>query len=103
QGLRPVRGHQVHRRGAIDDLHQLVAAPVALPWSAAGEFGGEDAAVAVLGELREGPFPFGFSRGRRSPVQHVELGELALDIHDRDHASPSTCLWIVLTVWPDAQ
>src|SRR5439155_16684940 len=102
QGLRAVRGHQAHRRGAVDDLHQFVAALMALPWSATREFGGEDAAVAILGELRERPFPFGFSRRRRSPLQHLELGELVLDILDSDHASRSTSLWIEVTAWSDA-
>ena len=82
-GLRPVLGHDVKRRGTVDDLHDLVAVGVALPWAFAGEFGEVDGAVAVRRQSRKGARPIGFRCLRGASAQHLELGELGIEIEDR--------------------
>ena len=86
-GLPPVVGHDVERRGAVDDLHDLVAVRVPFPGSFAGKFGGVDGAVAVGRQPREGALAVGFRGLRGASAQHLELGELGVEIKDGEHIS----------------
>src|SRR5712691_2674700 len=45
EGLRSVLGHDGERRGALQDLDELIALLVALPWTLSREAPGEDAPV----------------------------------------------------------
>ena len=76
QALPALRGHQVQRRRAIDDLHDLVALRMPLPGASAGEFGGEDRAVAIGRQPGEGPLALGL--GRRRGPQPAKLGAVGL-------------------------
>ena len=76
-----------HSAGAVDDQHDLVAVGVAFPWPFAGEFGEVDGAVAIWRQSRKGPRPIGFRGFRGASAQHLELGELGIEIQDREHIS----------------
>src|SRR5271169_6960280 len=51
----------------------------------AGKFAGEDGAVTVGRQLREGPLPLGCGCLRGTPPQRRQLGQLRLEIEDGDH------------------
>ena len=55
------------RRGTVDDLHEFIAVPVALPGAVAGKFGGENGAVAEGSQRGEA----GFLRGPASVISGV--------------------------------
>src|SRR4051812_6309398 len=84
-GLRPLVGHQVQHRRAFDDLHDLVAVRVPFPRAFAGEFGREDAAVAVIREPREGAFAGRFRGLRGAALKRAQLAEFAFQVLDRKH------------------
>ena len=61
EGLRPGVRHDGERSGAVQDVPQLVALPMALPGTVFRKgFPGEDAAVAKRGQHGERPLGFGF-------------------------------------------
>jgi hypothetical protein len=79
----------VKRRRAVDDLHELVAVRMTLPRAVAGELGAEDVAVAERRQCGEAAtaLPVGLGHLRGAPAQQRQLGELDLEIQDRDHVA----------------
>src|SRR5437660_10176510 len=57
KGFRTVLSHDMQRRRAIDDLHELVAVRMSFPRSVARKFGAEDIAVANRSHRGEAPAP----------------------------------------------
>src|SRR5205085_12019368 len=93
-GSRTLVRHDVQRRRALDDLHELVAVRVALPRRGAGKLGAVDVAVAERSERGEtaAPLPVDLGHLRGTAVEQLQLGELGLEIQDRDHVGlPSVC------------
>src|SRR3989449_5453693 len=89
KGFRTVLRHDMQRRRAIDDLHELIAVRMAFPRSVAGKFGAEDIAVAKRSQRGEGPTPLSLDLGRLrgAPAQQRQFGELGLKIQNRDHSA----------------
>src|SRR5207245_9725626 len=89
KGFRTVLSHDMQRRRAIDDLHELVAVRMAFPRSVARKFGAEDIAVAKRSQRGEAPTPLSLDLGhlRGAPAQQRQFGELGLEIQDGDHSS----------------
>src|SRR2546428_13345599 len=57
KGFRTVLRHDVQRRRAIDDLHELIAVRMAFPRSVAGKFGAVNIAVAKRSQRDESSAP----------------------------------------------
>src|SRR5262245_39693057 len=82
----------IERRRAIKDVHQLIALWMAFPSASAGEFGGEDRAVAIGPHPRRAALALCEGRLRRAAKKHPELRQLPIEIDDSDHTPLLPCL-----------
>jgi hypothetical protein len=86
EGFRPLRSHDVQRRGAVDHLLDFGAVRVAFLRAFFGKFTGEDRAVRVRQSYGDS-LPLGCGRLRRAAAQRPQLGQVSLEIRDGDRCS----------------
>jgi len=89
-GLRRlVAMREIERCSAVEDVHQFVGLGMAFPAGVAGEFRGEDRAVAVGRYPRPAALAVRAIRLRRAAAKNPELCQLSIEINDGDHGRSS--------------
>src|SRR6185295_3409985 len=92
ESLRTTVADNMERGRSVEDLNDLIALRVPLPYSAAGELGDENSTIPVRREARQGVvfLPLRCRRLRRPPSTQAQLGKFGIQIGDcQHHPSPS--------------
>jgi hypothetical protein len=91
ESLRMTVANDMECGRSVDNLNDLIALRVPLPYPAAGKLGDENGAVPIRHQARQGAVILSLCcRCLRRPALHVELRKFGIQVNDcQHHPSPS--------------